>query len=96
MTHQDRINAALSLALAHVKPDPENRYQAAMEKRATEILSRSQTCERAEDALPEPPDELAKAYRRRDLSKADPRDLRRYVEAKLAISNPKHASFKEA
>jgi len=95
MTHQDRINAALGLALAQVKPDPANRYQAAMERRAREILARSQARENPESALESPPDDLAKAYRNAGLLEADPTDLRRYVAAKLAISNPSHTSFKD-
>ncbi len=89
---QPRMNEALKAALEATSPDPKNRYQAAMIRRATAILERADAARDPEDALPTSASDLARSLRGGQSAEQLQANLKKYVEAKLAISNPDYSS----
>lgn len=83
-----RIETGLRAALNATAPDPDDRYQAAMIRRAKEILTRAAQLPDPEDALSAGSQDLARLIRARDRAPLTPLDLRTFVEAKLNILNP--------
>ena len=92
MTTQNRMHEGMRLALQATAPDPDNRYQAAMIRRAEAILSRANDEPDPDTVLPAGAATLSKTIREQNSLATDPEMLRLYVMAKLAISNPAYLS----
>jgi len=83
-----RMTTALKLALKTTDQTDESRYTTAMKRRANDILDRADTNPIPDGLLPKRPNDLASSIRQNGNQNIDLHQLRNYVQAKLAISNP--------
>jgi|GEM_PF-6410854 len=86
--NQSRINDALKMALNATSAAPDDRYTAAMIRRARAILGRAAESLDPATTLPMNEQDLSCAIRQRQSDLPDIATLRRYTIAKLKVSNP--------